>query len=80
MRATAPRKRWPKRSTDMNALLMDVQTYLGKEECASGTGQRSNDVVALDAQTELRIEECALGMGQRSTAMNALLMDAPIEL
>ena len=25
MRVAAPRKRWPKRSTDMNALLMDAQ-------------------------------------------------------
>jgi hypothetical protein len=28
-----------RRSTDMNALMMDVQTNLSKEECARSTGQ-----------------------------------------
>ena len=45
------KKGGPKRSTtDMNALLMDVQTQTSKEEYALGTGQRSKDVAVKDAQ------------------------------
>jgi hypothetical protein len=33
-RKIGPKKRWQKRSTDMNALLMDVEIRFSKEECA----------------------------------------------
>ena len=52
-------KRLPKRSPDTNALLMDVQIKLNKEECALSTEQSSNDAAAKDAQIKLRLEECA---------------------
>ena len=61
MRVTAPRNRWPKRSTGMNALLLDAQTKFRMEECASGMEQKSTGMNALllDAQTMFRKEECA---------------------
>ena len=42
-------------SNDVNALLMDAQQLLKKEECVLDTGQRSsvNDAVAKDVQTKL---------------------------
>ena len=42
-----------RRSTDMNALLMDAQIKFTKEECAEGMVQRENlnDAVSKDAQT-----------------------------
>jgi hypothetical protein len=43
----------------MNALLKDAKRQLNKEECALGTGQRSNDAAMKDATIKLRKEECA---------------------
>ena len=73
-------KRRPRRGKEMNALLMDAQTLLRKEECAEGTGLRPNYATVMDAQIESSQEECALGMVQRSKDMNARLMDALIGL
>jgi hypothetical protein len=39
---------------------------LRKEECASGTEQRSNDAALKDVLTNLRKEDCASSMEQRS--------------
>ena len=63
-RMIGPRRRWPERSIDMNALLMDAQTKSFKEECAFGMGQRSstNDAATKDVQTFLSKEECASSM------------------
>jgi len=38
----------PKRSTDMNALLIDAQIKLSKKGCANSMGHRSNDAAAKD--------------------------------
>ena len=43
----------------MNALLMDAQNMLRKEECVFVMVQRSNDAAVKNAQIKLRKEECA---------------------
>ena len=43
-------KKWLKRNTGMNALLMDAQIKLSKEECAERMGQRSSDAAVKDVQ------------------------------
>jgi len=59
MRTLGPGRRWQKRSTEMNALLMDAQRMLSEEECANGMGQVSKDAAVKDAQTKPSKEECA---------------------
>ena len=67
LRMTNGRARsWSKRSTDINALLKDVQIESSKEEYALGMGQRKNSAIVKDAQTMLSEEDYACGMGQRS--------------
>ena len=78
-----PGKRWPRRSTDMNALLMDVLIGVFKEECALDMGQRGGrrrDAAVQGAQIKLRKEECAKDMGQRSHENDAAGKDAQIFL
>ena len=65
-RKISPGRMCPKRSTDMDALLMDAQIMSSKEECAVGMGQRSNNAAVKDAKIMPRNEECVLGMGQSS--------------
>ena len=69
------------------ATVTGAQILLGKEECASGMGQRSNSnpesntegyVLPTGAQIMLRKEECASDMGQRSNY--AAAKDAQIKL
>ena len=43
-----------------DAVEMDAQIKLSKEEFALGTGQRGNYAVVMDAQMVLFVEECAL--------------------
>ena len=43
---------WSKRSTDISALLKDVQIESSKEEYALGMGQRKNSAIVKDAQIE----------------------------
>ena len=50
MRVTVPRKRWPKRSTDMNALLMGEQITFIQEGCALDMVQRFHNAAEKDAQ------------------------------
>ena len=62
-----------------DAAVRVVQIMLEKKECASGMGQRlnqliPNDAAVRDAQAMLRKEECALGMEPRSN--DAAVMDA----
>ena len=67
-------RKWKRRSTDMNALLMDAQIKSSEEEYAGGMGQRSNYAAVKDAQIKSSKEECAKSMGQRRN--NAPVMDA----
>jgi len=46
-------KKWLKRNTGMNALLMDAQMLLSMEVCVLGMGQRSNYAAVKDAQIML---------------------------
>jgi hypothetical protein len=65
-----PGKRWPKRRTERNALLMDALIKLSKEECALDMGQRGSteNALLMDAQILLIKEECAGGMGRGPNA------------
>ena len=68
------------RGTDIHALLMGAQIKLRKEDCALGTGQRSNDAAVKDAQTKLSREEYALSMGHHVRGSDAAVKDAQIKL
>ncbi len=63
-----------------DALLMDAQIKLSKEEYVGDMVQRrtSNDAVVKDAQIMLKREECARGMEQRSN--DAAVKDARTNL
>ena len=61
-------RRRQRRGSERNALLMDAQIKLGKEEFALGMERRShtNDAAAKGAQIKLIKEESARGTGKRS--------------
>ena len=68
------------KSTDTNALLMDAQTGVLREECAKGMEQksRSNYAAEMDATIMPYAEECVVGTEQRSS--DVVKKDAPINL
>ena len=64
------------------AAVMDAQSKLRDEECASGMVQRSNYAAAMDARArgllKVEVEECALalGMGKADEENYEVLIDA----
>ncbi len=79
---TVPGIRWPEpeRNTDMDALLTDALTKLGREECATGMEQSANYAAVKDVQTWLVKEEFVPGMEQEQSAADAVEKDAQARL
>jgi hypothetical protein len=64
-------------NTESDAVVMDAQVLLKREECALNMEQRPNDAAVKDVQIKSSKEECALDMGQRSN--DAALKDVRID-